>query len=103
KIRWVQRKGAKKRTLDLRKSSEGKEEEGVAVANLFLDNGMIASVQGQKYDKVPYTADAQKKITDLPLVVLVNRGTAGAAEIVAAAILQKGRGGVVGGDALREE
>jgi carboxyl-terminal processing protease len=96
KIKSLQRQGAKKLILDLRNSSEGDEEEGVAVANLFLDNGMIASVQGQKYDKVTYTADAQKKITDLPLVVMVNRGTAGAAEIVAAAILENGRGDVVG-------
>src|SRR5215472_10372014 len=96
KIKSLQRQGAKKLILDLRNSSEGDAEEGVAVANLFLDNGMIASVQGQKYDKVTYTADAQKKITDLPLVVLVNRGTAGAAEIVAAAILENGRGDVVG-------
>ena len=96
KIKSLQRQGAKKLILDLRNSSEGDEEEGVAVANLFLDNGMIASVHGQKYDKVTYTADAQKKITDLPLVVLVNRGTAGAAEIVAAAILENGRGDVVG-------
>ena len=96
KIKSLQRQGAKKLILDLRNSSEGDAEEGVAVANLFLDNGMIASVQGQKYDKVTYTADAQKKITDLPLVVLVNRGTAGAAEIVAAAILENSRGDVVG-------
>jgi len=96
KIKSLQRQGAKKLILDLRNSSEGDAEEGVAVANLFLDNGMIASVQGQKYDKVTYTADAQKKITDLPLVVLVNRGTAGAAEIVTAAILENGRGDVVG-------
>jgi len=96
KIKSLQRQGAKKLILDLRNSSEGDEEEGVAVANLFLENGMIASVQGQKYDKVTFTADAQKKITDLPLVVLVNRGTAGAAEIVAAAILENGRGDVVG-------
>src|SRR6516225_6277333 len=51
KIKSLQRQGAKKLILDLRNSSEGDAEEGVAVANLFLDNGMIASVQGQKYDK----------------------------------------------------
>src|SRR5262249_17459142 len=102
KIRWVQRKGAKKRTLDLRNSSEGDEEEGVAVANLFLDNGMIASVQGQKYDKVTFTADSQKKITDLPLVVLVNRGTAGAAEIWAGAMPENGRRDVGGEKPLGE-
>jgi carboxyl-terminal processing protease len=96
RIKSLQRQGAKKLILDLRNSAEGDEEEGVALANLFLDKGQIASVQGQKYDKVTFTADPQKKITDLPLVVMVNRGTAGAAEIVAAAILENGRGDVVG-------
>jgi len=96
KIKSVQKKGAKKLVLDLRYNSDGDEEEGVAVANLFLGKGTIATLQGQKYDKVTYTADAQKKITDLPLVVLVNRGTAGAAELVASAIQDNQRGDVVG-------
>ena len=82
--------------LDLRNNSEGDEEEGVAVANLFLGKGNIGSLQGQKVEKVTYTADPQKKITDLPLAVLVNRGTAGAAELVAAAILDNTRGDVLG-------
>ena len=57
---------------------------------------MIAYLQGQKFEKVTYNADPQKKITDLPVVVLVNRGTAGAAEIVASALLANSRGDVVG-------
>lgn len=96
KIKSVQKKGAKKLVLDLRYNSEGDEEEGVAVANLFLGKGTIGSLQGQKYDKVTYTADPQKKITDLPLVVLVNRGTAGAAELIASAIQDNSRGDVLG-------
>jgi carboxyl-terminal processing protease len=47
-------------------------------------------------DKVVYTADPQKKISDLPMAVLVNRGTAGAAELVASAILDNSRGDVLG-------
>jgi carboxyl-terminal processing protease len=96
KIKSLQKKGAKKLVLDLRNNSEGDEEEGVAVANLFLSKGNIGSLQGQKYEKVTYTADPQKKITDLPLAVLVNRGSAGAAELVAAAILDNTRGDVLG-------
>lgn len=96
KVKSLQKKGAKKLVLDLRYNSEGDEEEGVAVANLFLGKGTIGTLQGQKYDKVTYTADPQKKITDLPLAVLVNRGTAGAAELVASAILDNTRGDVVG-------
>ena len=96
KIKSLQSKGAKKLVLDLRNDSEGDEEEGVAVANLFLAKGMIGYLQGQKVDKVTYNADPQKKVTDLPLAILVNRGTAGAAELVAAAILDNTRGEVVG-------
>src|SRR5258708_1154108 len=96
KIKSLQKQGAKKLILDLRNDSEGDEQEGMAVANQFLGKGLIAYLQGQKYEKVTYDADPLKKITDLPLVVLVNRGTAGAAEIVAAAILDNARGDVVG-------
>ena len=96
KIKSLQKQGAKKLVVDLRNNSEGDEAEGVAVANLFLGKGVIASLQGQKYEKVVFNADPEKKITDLPIAVLVNRGTAGAAEIVASAILDNGRGDVVG-------
>jgi carboxyl-terminal processing protease len=96
KIKSLQSKGAKRLVLDLRYNSEGDEEEGVAVANLFLGKGAIGSLQGQKVEKVTYTADPQKKITDLPVAVLVNRGTAGAAELVAAALQDNNRGDVVG-------
>lgn len=96
KIKSLQKEGAKKLVLDLRDDSEGDEEEGVAVANLFLNHGMIAYLEGQKVPRVTYNADPQKRITDLPVVVLVNRGTSGAAEIVAAAILDDSRGDVLG-------
>jgi carboxyl-terminal processing protease len=96
RIKSLQKDGAKKLILDLRNDSEGDEEEGVAVANLFLDKGTIATLQGQKYAAVTYTADPQKKITDLPLAILVNRGTAGAAELVASAIMENARGDVLG-------
>ncbi|HEV7520005.1 MAG TPA: S41 family peptidase [Candidatus Angelobacter sp.] len=96
KIKSLQKKGAKKLVLDLRNNSEGEEDEGVAVANLFLGKGNIGSLQGQKVEKVTYAADPQKKITDLPIAVIVNRGTAGAAELVAASILDNSRGDVVG-------
>jgi carboxyl-terminal processing protease len=96
KIRQEQKSGAKKLILDLRNVSEGDPAEAVAVANLFLNHGLITYIQGQKYPKQSFTADAQKAVTTLPLVVLVNRGTAGPAEIVAAAILDNNRGDVVG-------
>ncbi len=96
KIRDLQKQGAKKLVLDLRNCAGGEESEGVATANLFLDHGTIAYLQGQKYPRQAFNADPAKDITKLPVAVLVNRGTAGPAEIVAAAILENARGDVVG-------
>jgi len=95
-IKSIQKSGAKKLILDLRNAAEGEESEGIATANLFLSHGTITYLQGQKYPREAFNADPQKAITNLPLVVLVNRGTAGPAEIVAAAILENARGDVVG-------
>ncbi|HEU5337026.1 MAG TPA: S41 family peptidase [Terriglobales bacterium] len=96
KVKGLQRQGAKKLILDLRDCAVGDASEGVAVANLFLNHGTIAYLQGQKYPRETFNADPSKAITNLPLVVMVNRGTAGAAEIVAGAIMEDGRGDVVG-------
>jgi carboxyl-terminal processing protease len=96
KIRDLQKEGAKKIVLDLRNSASGTESEGIATANLFLDHGTITYLQGQKYAKQAFNADPAKDITKLPIAVLVNRGTAGPAEIVASAILENARGDVVG-------
>jgi carboxyl-terminal processing protease len=95
-IKSLETKGAKKLVLDLRDDSQGDETEGVAVANLFIGNGQIASLKGQKYNPQTFNADPSKKVTDMPLAVLVNRGTAGAAEIVAGAVEDDSRGDIVG-------
>ncbi len=96
KIKALQKEGAKKLILDLRDSGDGDEAEGIAVANLFLNHGTIAYLQGQRYPRQTFNADPSKAVTSLPLVVLVNRGTAGPAEIVAGAILGNARGDVLG-------
>lgn len=96
KIKSLEKSGAKKLVLDLRNTSEGEESEGVATANLFLNHGTITYLQGQKFPRQAFNADPAKAVTSLPVAVLVNKGTAGAAEIVAAAILENARGDVVG-------
>jgi carboxyl-terminal processing protease len=96
RVKWLQKQGAKKLILDLRSCAEGDESEGIATANLFLNHGTITYLQGQKFPREAFAADSGKAITSLPLVVLVNRGTAGAAEIVASAVLENARGDVVG-------
>jgi carboxyl-terminal processing protease len=82
--------------LDLRDVAEGDSQQGIRLANAFLKSGTIASLQGQTVPTETFSADASKFVTSAPLVVLVNRGTAGPAELTAAAILDDKRGDVVG-------
>jgi carboxyl-terminal processing protease len=91
-------KGGKSRKvlLDLRDSSGGDAEQGLRLANFFVKDGTLATLEGQKFPRQSFTADATKFLTDAPLAVLVNRGTYGAAELTAAAIEDSKRGDVVG-------
>lgn len=95
-VRALERSGASKLILDLRGVAEGDPKDGVDVADLFLDRGTITYLQGQRYPRESFNAKAENTVTRLPLVVLVDRTTAGAAEIVAAAVLENARGDVVG-------
>lgn len=96
RLRAMSRDGNKKICLDLRDVAEGDESEGIRLANFFLKSGTIATLSGQKFPTQTFTADPSKFVTDAPLVVLVNHGTSGAAEITAAAIMENHRGDVVG-------
>src|SRR5438309_2198250 len=79
RVKSLQKSGARKLILDVRNAAAGEESEGIATANLFLNHGNMTYLQGQKYPREAFNADPQKSITSLPLVVLVNRGTAGPA------------------------
>jgi carboxyl-terminal processing protease len=96
KIVELQKQGAKKLVLDLRHCGTGADEDGVALANLFIDKGLIGYSLGQKVARQDFQASSSKAITKLPLAVIVNRGTAGAAEIAAAALLDSKRAALVG-------
>jgi carboxyl-terminal processing protease len=96
KVQELEKEGAKRFILDLRHCSTGDPEEGVAVANLFMDKGLITYLQGQKVARQDSNAVASKQVTKAPLVVLVNHGTAGPAEIAAAALLASKRADIVG-------
>jgi carboxyl-terminal processing protease len=87
---------SRKILLDLRDDSEGEAEQGIRLANFFINQGTLASLEGQKYPKQTFTADSSKFLTSAPVAVLVNRGTYGAAELAADAIEGAKRGDVVG-------
>jgi carboxyl-terminal processing protease len=83
--------------LDLRQNPGGLLNEGVGVADKFLHKGqLIVSHHGRSSPEKRYTAAHGNGGKDYPLVVLVNRGTASAAEIVAGAIQDHDRGLIVG-------
>jgi carboxyl-terminal processing protease len=82
--------------LDLRDSSGDDAQQGIRLANFFIKQGTLATLEGQKFPTQTFTADATKVLTDAPMDVLVNRGTYGAAELAAGAILDAKRGDVVG-------
>ena len=90
------KKGATGVILDLRASAGGKDTEGFALANLFVDNGTLGYKQGQTVPKQLFQADPKLALTKSPLVVLVDGGTGGGAELAAAAILDSKRGRLVG-------
>ena len=97
KLKGMSKAGNKKILLDLRDVAAGDMAEATRLANFFLKDGTIAILEGQKVQKQTFTADASKAInTTAPVVVLVNRGTAGPAELVAAALLDNKRADLVG-------
>ena len=97
KLKSMPKAGNKKILLDLRDVAAGDMAEATRLANFFLKDGTIAMLEGQKVAKQTFTADASKSInTTAPVVVLVNRGTAGPAELVAAALMDNKRADLVG-------
>jgi carboxyl-terminal processing protease len=95
-IEKLQKQGAQKLIVDLRNTGIGDPEDGIAFANLFLNKGLITYLQGQKFPRQNFNADPSKAITTLPTVVLTNRGTADAAEVAAAALMDNNRAQLVG-------
>jgi carboxyl-terminal processing protease len=92
----LQKQGAKKLILDVRYSASGEPADGIELANLFLDKGLIAYTQGQKSPRRNFDADPKKDITSLPLIVMTNHGTAAAAELAAGALQGDKRARLVG-------
>lgn len=97
KLKTLISAGAQKMILDLRDCADGAPADGAALANLFLKSGVIYYSQNREGQKVQeVTASPDKFVSDLPMVVLINGSTAGAAEIVAGALKDDKRADVVG-------
>ncbi len=96
-VQNLTKQGVQKIVLDLRGVATGGIDEAVSVANLFIKDGDLAKVIGRD-NKVlkSYAADPSKAIYDGKVAVLIDLGSAGAAEVVASAFLDRKRGEVVG-------
>jgi carboxyl-terminal processing protease len=97
RVQELLKQGAQKILLDMRSVAGGSLTEAVRVANLFVRDGALAQTigRGNKTLKT-LNAEAKEAIFDGPVSVLIDRGTAGAAEVVAAAFTERKRGDVVG-------
>jgi carboxyl-terminal processing protease len=88
--------GAQGLVLDLRDNPGGLLEQAVGVASLFVRSGKIVTTRGRSQPTTVYDALGDAIATKIPLVVLVDRGTASSAEIVTGALKDRGRAKVIG-------
>lgn len=91
------KQGAQKIVIDLRDTAGGSLTEAVAVANFFIKDGVIAQTMGREGKALKtFAADPKAVLFIGPVVAMIDTGTAGAAEVVASALLERNRGQVVG-------
>jgi carboxyl-terminal processing protease len=94
-VKKMQRAGAQGLILDLRDNPGGLLTQAIGVASIFIRTGTIVSTRGRNQPTTVYAALGNAIAPTIPLVVVVDRGTASSAEITAA-LQQRGRAKVVG-------
>lgn len=83
--------------LDLRNNPGGILNAAIGVTDMFINKGLIVYTEGRiKDSKLKFNAKPNAKLPDVPLIVLVNAGSASASEIVAGALQDHGRGIIMG-------
>ncbi|HSL21223.1 MAG TPA: S41 family peptidase [Vicinamibacterales bacterium] len=89
--------GATKLVVDLRQTTEGPLESGLAAASVFLETGKTIALKSTRDEqKTPILSEGRAEAIALPMVVLTNYGTAGAAELFASALAGNDRAKLVG-------
>ena len=97
KLQDLLKQGAQKIVLDLRDTAGGSLNDAVSVANLFIKDGVIAQTVGREGKALKtFSADPKANLFTGPVVAMIDTGTAGAAEVVASALIERNRGQVVG-------
>jgi carboxyl-terminal processing protease len=89
-------RGARAIVLDLRGNGGGLLTEAVLVSSLFVEDGLIVSTRGRNRPEREFEAEGSAIAPDLPMVTLVDGGSASASEIVTGALRDRGRATVVG-------
>jgi carboxyl-terminal processing protease len=82
--------------FDLRGNPGGFLDQSIAVADIFLNDGVVLYERRKDGTETVYRSDNNGIAQDIPMVVLINGGSASAAEIVAGAIQDRGRGKLIG-------
>lgn len=100
-VRSLEAQGAKGFMLDLRGNPGGVLDQAVEVASAFLDGGVVVAYRERGKEEVVFEARGGQETT-LPLVVLVDEGSASAAEIVAGAIQDHHRGLIIGKETYKK-
>jgi carboxyl-terminal processing protease len=95
-VRTLLDDGAEGIVLDLRGNGGGLLNEAVLISSIFIPEGPIVSTKGRSRAERVFEATGDSIDTDVPVVVLVDRDSASASEIVAGAIKDRDRGTVVG-------
>lgn len=95
-VERLQAAGAKGVVLDLRDNPGGLLSQAVATVSLFVDGGTVCVTEGLHRGRRAYAVTGTAPLKRVPLVVLVDRGSASAAEVVAAALDDHARAPVVG-------
>jgi carboxyl-terminal processing protease len=91
------KQGAQKIVIDMRDTAGGSLNEAVTVANFFIRDGVLAQTIGREGKALKtFTADPKAVVFTGPVAALIDNGTAGAAEVVASALIERNRAQVVG-------
>jgi carboxyl-terminal processing protease len=95
-IKSLENQGAKALILDLRGNPGGLLDQAVSVSDLFLGEGVVVTQRDREGEEIVYRSTDGGPAEQIPLVVLIDGGSASASEVVAGALKDRGRAALIG-------